>query len=154
VDELGDGCHADRADVAGLVADRVQHLLVLVEDALIAPDPDGELAVSAPTGPPLTGASSICAPLAANAASSFFTTIGEFVERSKRAAPGLIPASRPSAAAATASTSAGSGNDVKITLACSATARGDSAHFAPVARCHAAAVLRLSLMMSLYPYRG
>ena len=44
VHELGDRAGADRADVAGLVADGVEHGLVLVEDRLVAADPDRELA--------------------------------------------------------------------------------------------------------------
>src|SRR5262249_61787208 len=38
---------------------------------------------AAPAGPPLTGASSMCAPLSAKAVLSFFTTLGELVDRSK-----------------------------------------------------------------------
>src|SRR5262249_59554391 len=38
---------------------------------------------AAPAGPPLTGASSMCAPFRAKAALSFFTTLGELVDRSK-----------------------------------------------------------------------
>ena len=39
VHQLGDRAGADRADIAGLVADRVEHLLVPVEDLLVAADP-------------------------------------------------------------------------------------------------------------------
>src|SRR5713101_4693499 len=42
--ELRDGRRADWADVARLIADRVEHGLVLVEDLAIAADPDCELA--------------------------------------------------------------------------------------------------------------
>src|SRR5439155_16019950 len=42
VHELGDRAGADRADVARLVADRVEHLFVAVEDLLVAADPEGE----------------------------------------------------------------------------------------------------------------
>ena len=60
----------------------------------------------------------MCAPFSAKAAVSFFTRLGELVERSNQAAPGLMPASRPSAASATFSTSGGSGSEVKITSDC------------------------------------
>jgi hypothetical protein len=39
VHELGHRAGADRADIAGLVADRVEHLFVPVEDLLVAADP-------------------------------------------------------------------------------------------------------------------
>src|SRR3989442_1731049 len=44
VHELGDGAGADRPDVGRLVAHRVEHGLVALEDLLVAADPDGELA--------------------------------------------------------------------------------------------------------------
>src|SRR5256885_8346270 len=50
--------------------------------------------LDAPAGPPLTGASSMSAPFALNAALSFFTMLGELVERSNHAAPLAMPASR------------------------------------------------------------
>ena len=40
VHELGDRAGADRADIGRLVAHRVEHALVAVEDLLIAADPD------------------------------------------------------------------------------------------------------------------
>ena len=55
----------------------------------------------------------MCAPFSAKAALSFFTRLCELVERSNQAAPRLMPASRPSAASATFSTSGGSGSEVK-----------------------------------------
>ena len=42
--ELGDGGRTDRADVARLIADRVEHRLVRVERRLVATDPDRKLA--------------------------------------------------------------------------------------------------------------
>jgi hypothetical protein len=44
VDELGHGGAADRPDIGGLIADRVEHCLVSVEDVFISADPDCELA--------------------------------------------------------------------------------------------------------------
>ena len=44
VHQLGDRPRADRADVHDLVADRVEHRLVLGEDVRVAADPDRELA--------------------------------------------------------------------------------------------------------------
>src|ERR1700692_1097331 len=79
---------------------------------------------AAPAGPPLTGASSMCAPFAANAALSFFTTAGALVDRSNQAAPGLMPARSPSGPSPTASTSGGSGSDVKMTSHWLGRARG------------------------------
>ena len=86
------------------------------------------LPLAAPRGPPLTGASSRCAPFAAKASCALRTTVGEFVVRSKYAAPCLMPASSP---AVTASNSGGPGSEVKITSLCSATACGKSAQIAP-----------------------
>ena len=60
VHQLRDRAGADRADIAGLVADRVEHLLVPVEDLLVAADPQRQLAATRRrAGPPLTGASSM-----------------------------------------------------------------------------------------------
>jgi hypothetical protein len=59
VRELGDPAGADRADIGGLVAHRVEHGLVAVKDLLVAADPDRILPLAAPEGPPLTGESSM-----------------------------------------------------------------------------------------------
>jgi len=58
VHELGDGTGADRADIAGLVADRVEHRLVPVEDLLIT-RPERQAPEAAPLGPPENRASSM-----------------------------------------------------------------------------------------------
>ena len=42
MDQLRDRARADRADVIGLIADRAEHRLVALEDALVAPDPKRE----------------------------------------------------------------------------------------------------------------
>jgi len=56
---------------------------VLLEDVFVPPTQIASLRDAAPAGPPLTGASSMCAPFSAKAACSFFTQLGEFVDRSK-----------------------------------------------------------------------
>src|SRR4051812_35836611 len=51
-------CHRARAygaDVVRLVADRLQHRQELLEDALVAADPDGELSGLRSAGPPAYG---------------------------------------------------------------------------------------------------
>jgi hypothetical protein len=50
VHELGDRAGADRADIGGLVAHRVEHPLVAVEDLLVAAAPDCHLAAGRPRG--------------------------------------------------------------------------------------------------------
>jgi hypothetical protein len=44
VHELGDGGSADRPDIGGAIAHRVEHRLVLVECGLVAANPDRHLA--------------------------------------------------------------------------------------------------------------
>src|SRR5262249_21100655 len=105
----------------------------------------------APAGPPLTGASSTCPPRSLNAAWSRRIRVGELVDRSKNTVPGRRPWMRPSAPSATASTSDGPGSDVNTTSTPSATWRGVSFHCAPLARCGAAADLRMSWTDSAWP---
>ena len=93
----------------------------------------------APFGPPLTGASSMWAPLSAKILLIRRTTVGEFVLRSKYARPRPSPARMPLSPRATASTSGGVGSEVNTTSLASATCLGESAHFAPAARCGLAA---------------
>src|SRR5208283_4541401 len=50
VHELGDGAGADRADIGRLVAHRVEHRLVAVEDLLVAAGPDRHLAAGSTPG--------------------------------------------------------------------------------------------------------
>ena len=50
VHQLGDRAGADRADIAGLVAHRVEHALVAVELLLVAADPDRHLAAGSAAG--------------------------------------------------------------------------------------------------------
>jgi len=52
VDELGHGGAADRADIGGLVADSVEHGLVLVENVFVPSYPDRHFRDAAPDGPP------------------------------------------------------------------------------------------------------
>src|SRR5215468_9553123 len=136
MDELGDAGGADRAHVPCLVADGVERRL---------------MPVAAPRGPPLTGASSMWARRAANAAWMRRTTAGELVDRSKYAPSGRIPARRPLSLNVTSSTSAGPGSEVNTTSAASATCRGVSAQAAPAARCGVAASRRASCTTRRYP---
>src|SRR5262245_24018262 len=67
------------------------------------------LRLLAPAGPPLTGESSIATPFVAKLSCRRRTTVGELVERSNHAVPRRMPASSPSSASATCSTSRGPG---------------------------------------------
>ena len=105
----------------------------------------------APVGPPLTGASSSAMPLAAKRSCRRRTTVGEFVVKSNQVVPRRMPASKPSSARATASTSFGPGSEVKTTSLASATRRAESAQTHPAARCGAAASRRKSFTTSSWP---
>src|SRR5262249_27072674 len=119
--------------------------------ALSPPTQIANRPVRAPCGPPLTGASSTCAPILANTSWMRRTSVGELVLRSKYTLPGRMPWSRPFSPSATASTSGGPGNDVNtMSLAC-ATARGVSAQVAPASRCGAAASRLMSCTTSAWP---
>src|SRR3989442_3469768 len=107
--------------------------------------------VSAPRGPPPTGASSIWIPRASNTAWIRRTSAGELVVRSKYTLPAASPARRPCAPSATASTSGGPGSDVNTTCVASATSRGVSAQPAPAFRCGADASGRTSWTTSSWP---
>jgi len=151
VDELRDRSGADRPDVVGLIADRVEHRPVLVEDLLVAADPQRQLPALGAARPPLTGASSMWMPRRLNTSWIFRTSPGELVDRSKYALPATSPAPRPCSPSATDSTSGGPGSDVKTTSVASATARGVSAHTAPACTWGAAASRRTSLTTSWWP---
>src|SRR3989475_2358126 len=115
------------------------------------PTQGASLGVSAPGGPPLTGASSIWIPRAANTAWIRRTSAGELVVRSKYTLPAASPARRPCAPSATASTSGGPGSDVNTTCVASATSCGVSAQPAPAFRCGADASGRTSWTTSSWP---
>ena len=77
--------------------------------------------------------------------------VGEPVERSAKIVPVTTPWMIPSTPRATASTSFGPGNEVRISSLSRATSRGLSIHFAPSVRCGAAASRRTSLTMRRWP---
>ena len=62
------------------------------------------------------------------------TIATELVDMSKNAVSGFMPSINQLGPSATASTSAGTGSEVKMTSEASATARGELAHSAPLAR--------------------
>ena len=107
--------------------------------------------VSAPRGPPLTGASSMWIPRAWKAAWIRRTTEGALVVRSKYVVPAANPARSPCSPSATASTSAGPGSDVNTSSVAAATSRGVSAQLAPARRWGAAASRRTSWTTSSCP---
>jgi hypothetical protein len=59
VHELGDGTRADRADIGSLVALRVEHRFVAVENLLVAAGPDRHLAAGRTRGAAASGESSM-----------------------------------------------------------------------------------------------
>src|SRR5262245_65959528 len=105
----------------------------------------------APFGPPLTGASSRCRPRSLHSWCSLRTNVGELVVRSNQTPPFFMPSSSPLDLSATASTSAGTGSDVKITCDCDASDLGLLAHLAPAVRCGAAYASHLYGSDELYP---
>src|SRR5262245_57274046 len=96
----------------------------------------------APLGPPLTGASSRCKSRSLQSWCSLRISVGELVVRSNQALPFSIPSISP---LDTASTSGGSGSEVKTTFDCAASNLGLSAHLAPALRCGFAESWRMSM---------
>ena len=83
VDELGHGGAADRPDIGGFVADRVEHGHVSVENVFVPADPDRELAGCRTSRTAAHGRVQHVRTLPGEDSVSFFTTLGELVDRSK-----------------------------------------------------------------------